>query len=182
MPPSQPRDVGVHSGATRPARATASFRKPAHLSLLRHGLRKPTLSSPAGQRSTPIIVTSFMDASYYWVLSTSSLWKIVMPVRGEASTWCNRGVSRPETSEVVDGVWPKHQWRTAMDDYIGLNVSMKETAISIRRAGERVWRGKCSSDPSRIAQIVRKHAPNVVRVVFETGPLSVWFYHALKEE
>lgn len=69
-----------------------------------------------------------------------------------------------------------------MGDYIGLDVSMKETAISIRRAGERVWRGKCSSDPSRIAQIVRKHAPNVVRVVFETGPLSVWFYHALKEE
>ena len=69
-----------------------------------------------------------------------------------------------------------------MDDYIGLDVSMKETAISIRRAGERVWRGKCSSDPSRIAQIVRKRARNVVRVVFETGPLSVWFYHALKEE
>lgn len=69
-----------------------------------------------------------------------------------------------------------------MDDYIGTDVSMKETAISIRRAGERVWRGKCSSDPSRITQIVRKHAPNVVRVVFETGPLSEWFYHALKEK
>ncbi|AML51993.1 IS110 family transposase [Falsihalocynthiibacter arcticus] len=69
-----------------------------------------------------------------------------------------------------------------MNDYIGLDISMKETAISIRREGERVWRGKCSSDPVRIAQIVRKRAAGVVRVVFETGPLSVWFYHALKEE
>jgi transposase len=59
---------------------------------------------------------------------------------------------------------------------------MKETAISIRREGARVWRGKCNSDPARIAQIVRKRAPDAVRVVFETGPLSVWFYHALKEE
>jgi transposase len=69
-----------------------------------------------------------------------------------------------------------------MKDYIGLDVSMKETAISIRRAGARVWRGKCNSDPARIAQIVRKRAPDVERVIFETGPLSVWFYHALKEE
>ena len=69
-----------------------------------------------------------------------------------------------------------------MKDYVGLDVSMKETAISIRRAGERVWRGKCVSDPKRIAQIVRKHAPNAARVIFETGPLSVWFYHALKAE
>ena len=69
-----------------------------------------------------------------------------------------------------------------MEDYIGIDVSMKETALSIRRGGERVWRGKCVSDPSRIAQIVRKHAPSAARLVFETGPLSVWFYHALRAE
>jgi hypothetical protein len=34
-----------------------------------------------------------------------------------------------------------------MDDYIGLDVSMKETAVSIRQGGQRVWRGKCPSDP-----------------------------------
>lgn len=69
-----------------------------------------------------------------------------------------------------------------MKDYIGLDVSQKETAISIRREGKRIWRGKCLSDPKTIAEIIRKHAPFVERVVFETGPLSVWFYHALKEE
>lgn len=69
-----------------------------------------------------------------------------------------------------------------MDEYIGLDVSMKDTAVSIRRAGERIWRGKCPSDPKLIAELIRKHAPGAKRVVFETGPLSVWFYHALRQE
>lgn len=66
-----------------------------------------------------------------------------------------------------------------MEEYIGLDVSMKETAVSIRRDGKRVWRGKCASDPKLIAELIRKRAPMAKRVVFETGPLSVWFYHAL---
>jgi transposase len=69
-----------------------------------------------------------------------------------------------------------------MEEYIGLDVSMKETAVSIRRGGQRVWRGKCPSDPKLIADLIRKRAPSVTRVVFETGPLSVWFYHALCAE
>lgn len=69
-----------------------------------------------------------------------------------------------------------------MEEYIGLDVSMKETAVSIRREGKRVWRGKCASDPRGIAELIRKRAPGVKRVVFETGPLSVWFYHALRAE
>jgi transposase len=68
-----------------------------------------------------------------------------------------------------------------MDEYIGLDVSMKETAVSIRRSGKRVWRGKCLSDPAAVVTLLRKHAPSPMRVVFETGPLSVWFYHALRE-
>ena len=69
-----------------------------------------------------------------------------------------------------------------MGDYIGLDVSLKETAVSIRRDGKRLWRGKCLSDPSRLAAVIRKRAPSAERVVFETGPLSVWFYHALRAE
>ena len=69
-----------------------------------------------------------------------------------------------------------------MEEFIGLDVSMKETAVSIRRGGQRIWRGKCVSDPSVIARLVRKRAPDAKRVVFETGPLSVWFYHALCAE
>lgn len=69
-----------------------------------------------------------------------------------------------------------------MDEYIGLDVSLKETAVSIRRDGQRVWRGKCPSDPQFLAALISKHAPAAKRVVFETGPLSVWFFHALIAE
>ena len=69
-----------------------------------------------------------------------------------------------------------------MDQYVGLDVSLKETAVSVRQDGKRIWRGKCPSDPKLLAAVIRKHAPEAIRIVFETGPLSVWFFHALREE
>jgi len=69
-----------------------------------------------------------------------------------------------------------------MEQYIGLDVSLKDTAISIRQNGARIWRGKCASDPQIVAQMIRKHASQPSRVVFETGPLATWFYHALMDE
>jgi transposase len=61
-------------------------------------------------------------------------------------------------------------------------VSLKDTFISVRQGGQRIWRGKCPSDPRLIAEVIRKRAPHAQRVVFETGPLSVWYYHALTAE
>jgi hypothetical protein len=69
-----------------------------------------------------------------------------------------------------------------MDQYIGLDVSLKDTAISIREDGKRIWRVSAPSDPKILAQMIRKHAPHAKRVIFETGPLSTWFYHALTAE
>lgn len=69
-----------------------------------------------------------------------------------------------------------------MEQFIGLDVSLKDTFIAVREGGKRIWRGKCPSDPKLVAEVVRKRAPSAVRVVFETGPLSVWFYHALRLE
>ena len=44
--------------------------------------------------------------------------------------------------------------------------------------------GAANAHPIRhlIAEVLRKRAPEPKRVVFETGPLSVWFYHALSAE
>lgn len=50
----------------------------------------------------------------------------------------------------------------------------------MRRGGKRVWRGKCPSDPSPVAELSGRQGAE--RVVFETGPLSVWFHHALRAE
>lgn len=69
-----------------------------------------------------------------------------------------------------------------MGQHIGLDVSLKETAIEIRENGKRIWRGKCLSDPEIVARTIRKHAPAPRRLVFETGPLATWFFHALKGE
>lgn len=69
-----------------------------------------------------------------------------------------------------------------MNQFIGLDVSLKDTFISVREGGQRIWRGKCPSDPKLIAEVIRKRAPDAERVVFETGPLSVWFYHAFQLE
>ena len=57
-----------------------------------------------------------------------------------------------------------------MEEYIGLDVSMKQTAVSIRRDGKRVWRGKCVSDPKLIAQLIHKRAPSAIRVVLKMAP------------
>src|SRR5215218_8799892 len=43
--------------------------------------------------------------------------------------------------------------RMKMAEYVGLDVSMKETAVSIRRDGKRIWRGKCASDPKLVAEV-----------------------------
>lgn len=69
-----------------------------------------------------------------------------------------------------------------MTQFIGLDVSLKDTFVSVREGSKRIWRGKCPSDPKLIAEVIRERAPNAKRLVFETGPLAVWFYHALTLE
>jgi hypothetical protein len=77
---------------------------------------------------------------------------------------------------------PRHRMEDTVEQYIGLDVSLKDTSISIRQEGRRIWRGTCPSDPKLLAEVIRKRAPGARRVVFETGPLAVWFYHALTAE
>lgn len=69
-----------------------------------------------------------------------------------------------------------------MDQYVGLDVFLKGTTISIRQGGRRIWRGKCPSDPKAVAQTIRKHAAQPEKVIFESGPLATWFFHTLTEE
>lgn len=62
-----------------------------------------------------------------------------------------------------------------MEQFIGLDVSLKDAFISVREGGKRIWRGKCPSDPKLIAEVIRKRAPETKRVVFETGPCRCGF-------
>ncbi|MFH2074518.1 MAG: IS110 family transposase [Pseudomonadota bacterium] len=59
-----------------------------------------------------------------------------------------------------------------------MDVSLEETFICVvDEAGETVWRGKRKSDPKSILPVVRKRAPQLVKMGFEAGPLSTWFWH-----
>jgi hypothetical protein len=52
-----------------------------------------------------------------------------------------------------------------MEQYVGLDVSQKETAICVVDGeGKRVWQGTCRSTPDAMAEIVRKRAPQAAYV------------------
>jgi hypothetical protein len=76
----------------------------------------------------------------YWLLNGyfHDVAKVVVPRQdGKTGSW--------------RGARPKHRTGTTMEEYVGLDGSLKDTAISVRRNGKRVWRGKCASDPQLLA-------------------------------
>jgi transposase len=68
-----------------------------------------------------------------------------------------------------------------MERYVGLDVSLKQTAICVvNEAGSIVQEGVVGSDPEAIAGFVRSKAPGVVRIGIETGPTTTWLWTELK--
>jgi transposase len=66
--------------------------------------------------------------------------------------------------------------------YCGLDVSDKSTHLCVVDAdGKVIWRGVCATDPATLAATLSKRAPDLARVVLETGPLSAFLYHGLIE-
>jgi transposase len=60
---------------------------------------------------------------------------------------------------------------------------MRETKLHVLdEAGQRVWRGRCATEPAAIAAAVRRYAPAAVRIGLETGPLTTWLWTALTAE
>lgn len=68
-----------------------------------------------------------------------------------------------------------------MQQYVGLDVSMKETSLCVLdQAGEIIFEGSVPSRTETIAKVLRRRAPKANRIVFETGSLSNWLWHELK--
>jgi transposase len=60
---------------------------------------------------------------------------------------------------------------------------MKETKLDLLdEAGNRVWRGRCATEPAAIAAAVRRYAPTAARIGLETGPLTTGLWTALTAE
>src|SRR6266700_997882 len=69
-----------------------------------------------------------------------------------------------------------------MEQYVGLDVSLKMTAICIvDRTGKIERESMVACDPAAIAAFVRLHAPRVARVGLETGATSTWMWTELNK-
>ena len=69
-----------------------------------------------------------------------------------------------------------------MEHYVGLDVSLKLTAICIvDRTGKIEREGVVSSDPEAIAIFIKSHAPHVARVGLETGATATWLWTELNK-
>jgi transposase len=69
-----------------------------------------------------------------------------------------------------------------MEHYVGLDVSLKLTAICVvDQAGSVMREGVVVSDPETIAEFVTSNAPSVVRIGLETGPTATWLWTELKQ-
>ncbi len=69
-----------------------------------------------------------------------------------------------------------------MEQFVGLDVSQDFTHLCVVDSnGKTIWQGKCASTPDHIAETLRAKAPDAARIGLESGPLSTWHWHSLKD-
>lgn len=69
-----------------------------------------------------------------------------------------------------------------MTHYVGLDVSQRTTAVCVvDETGRRIWRGMCPTSPEAIARTIQVYAGDGACIGLETGPLTPWLVHALRE-
>jgi transposase len=69
-----------------------------------------------------------------------------------------------------------------VEHYVGLNVSLKQTAICIVDwTGAIKKEGTAPSDPEAIGAFINTHAKNVVRIGLESGAMSTWLWTELRK-
>lgn len=68
-----------------------------------------------------------------------------------------------------------------MKQYVGLDVSQKETSVCVvNDVGLKLYEGKAKSEPGALTELLRKRAPNAERIGFETGAMASWLWHELR--
>src|ERR1700751_2892994 len=77
-------------------------------------------------------------------------------------------------------MWPQQRWGGAMECYVGLDVSLKQTSICVvNEKGSVVREGVVDSVPEAIAGFVRSKALGAVQISLETGPIATWLWTEL---
>lgn len=68
-----------------------------------------------------------------------------------------------------------------MPSFAGLDVSERATHVCVVDAtGDVTFQGKCKTTPEAIGALLLKRAPELERVVLETGALAAWLVHSLR--
>ena len=68
-----------------------------------------------------------------------------------------------------------------MGEYVGLDVSKEETAYCVKNEdGVILARGKVSTDPAALFEVLREHCLCPERIVLETGTMSGWLARGLR--
>ena len=68
-----------------------------------------------------------------------------------------------------------------MGEYVGLDVSKEATAFCVKREdGVTLARGKVSTDPAALFEMLREHCLCPERIVLETGTMSGWLARGLR--
>jgi transposase len=89
--------------------------------------------------------------------------------------------SRRSTSLGISAFEQHRLEGSAMEQYVGSDVSQEQTSVCVLEAGGRiVWQGHCASPPEALASTIRARAPHAVKIGLEAGPLSSWLWHALQ--
>jgi len=68
-----------------------------------------------------------------------------------------------------------------MTRFAALDASQKMTAVCVvDDAGRRMWRGQCPTVPEQINAVMRRHAGDDARIGIETGGMTPWLVHELR--
>jgi transposase len=71
--------------------------------------------------------------------------------------------------------------KSIKEQYAGLDVSLKSVSICVSdESGKRLWHGEVDNDPSEVARVLARRAPNLIRVVIETGSCGIYLYRGLE--
>jgi transposase len=69
-----------------------------------------------------------------------------------------------------------------MQHYVGLDVSLKQTAVCVvDQTGKIKREGMVASDPDAIVRFIKAHAPQLARAGLETGATSTWLWTELNK-
>src|SRR5580698_4351658 len=93
---------------------------------------------------------------------------ILTPMVGQFSTRCViAGGCSPQHEVRYPQPQPSSHRRVTVKQYVGLDVSQKETAMCVvDENGTVLFEGKAASDPGALVRVIRKRAPTAERIGF----------------